>query len=62
MGTTTVSHNSWEEGMLIVDLVDQKNNQLVWRGVATAVLSDKTDTQEYLDKVVAALLSEYPGK
>jgi hypothetical protein len=62
MGTTTVSHNSWEEGMLIVDLVDQENNKLVWRGVATAVLSDNSGTQEYLDKVVVALLSEYPGK
>jgi Domain of unknown function (DUF4136) len=62
MGTTTVSHNSWEEGMLIIDLVDQKENKLVWRSVATAVLSDNSGTQEYLDKVVTKMLAEYPGK
>ncbi|TDI76308.1 MAG: DUF4136 domain-containing protein [Bacteroidetes bacterium] len=62
MGTTTVSHNSWEEGMLIIDFIDQENNRLVWRGVAKAVLSDNAGTQEFIDKVVAAMLKEYPGK
>ena len=60
-GSSTVSHQSWEEGMLIIDLIDSEENQLVWRGVATAVLSENSGTQEYLDKVVGRMISQYPG-
>jgi len=62
MGTTVVSHNTYDEGMLIIDLIDTKENQLVFRSVATAVLGSQSGTQEFIDKVVAKMIGKYPGQ
>ena len=61
MGTTTVSHSTYEEGMLIIDLVDTAANELVFRSVATAVLGNDAGTQEFIDKVVTRMLNDYPS-
>lgn len=62
MGTTVVSTNTFDEGMLIIDLIDTKENQLVFRSIATAVVGNQSHTQEYIDKVVAKMIKDYPGK
>jgi hypothetical protein len=54
---------SYEEGTLIVDLIDYKTKQLVWRGVATKAL-ETNPTPEQMDRnmaaVIDALFSKYP--
>lgn len=50
-----------KDGSLIVDLVDASNNEMVWRGVATAVLSDKTKNNERkLNKAIRKMFKKYP--
>jgi len=50
-----------KDGSLIVDLVDASNNEMVWRGVATAVLSDKTKNNERkLNKAIRKMFKAYP--
>jgi len=46
---------------LVVDLVDASNNEIVWRGVATAVLSDKPKNNERkLNKAIRKMFKKYP--
>jgi Domain of unknown function (DUF4136) len=57
--TTVVVH----KGQLVVDIIDARQKQLIWRGIATQKLSDKRD--ELLDQVnttVEKLFKQYPVK
>jgi len=61
-----IGSGSWvseveKDGSLIVDLVDASNNEMVWRGLATAVLSDKTKNNERkLNKAIRKMFKKYP--
>ena len=46
-------------GTLLLDLVDASSQQLVWRGMATAVVGH-TMSQEKMDKTVGKMLSSFP--
>jgi Domain of unknown function (DUF4136) len=52
----------YREGTLILDLMDPKSNNLVWRGWATDVMEmDEIDLSEVkINNAVAKILSEYP--
>ncbi len=55
----------YEEGSLILDVVDAKAKQLVWRGTAEAELSDNpsaSDTRQRIDEAVGQVLSRFPPK
>jgi len=57
--TTTVDH--YEVGTLVVDLYDAKNKQLLYRGSASATLSDKPDKNtKTLDKGVEKMFDHFP--
>lgn len=47
-------------GTLMLDLVDASSQQLVWRGMATAVVGHSM-SQEKMDKTVGKMLSSFPG-
>jgi hypothetical protein len=50
------------EGTIVLDMVDAKTNQLVWRSVSTATGSDLIDVQseKKVDKMVASALKHFP--
>jgi hypothetical protein len=52
----------YREGTLIIDLMDAKNNNLIWRGWGTAVLNDSTIdlTEEEINDAVYKILKEFP--
>jgi hypothetical protein len=53
----------YEEGVLIIDIVDARSNQLVWRGTARADLKrDATDEEREarVSKAVRKLLDDFP--
>lgn len=55
----------YREGSFIIDLVDPKSRQLLWRGVAERRLPksgtpEKRD--EYVNDIVAAILAKFPPK
>lgn len=53
--------NQYKEGTLVIDIVDRTADELVWRGSATGVLSDKPGQDESkVREVVAALLKDFP--
>lgn len=64
-GGSSVDVTSYDEGTLIVDLIDYKSMQLVWRGSATKAL-ESNPTPEQMDKnihdVIQKIFSVYPPK
>ena len=53
----------YNEGTLIVDLIDAKSDQLVWRGTATKVIDETASAQEReanLNEVISKLFAQYP--
>ena len=57
-GTTDVSY--YEVGALVVDIVDLKTKELVWRGMATKTIGDKPLTPEQWDGIAARVLANFP--
>ena len=57
---------NYQEGTLIVDLVDATSKQLSWRGTAQGVLSDSNPSpeqmQEKINNVVGRMFEKYPPK
>ena len=63
MGTSTTYVNEWDEGTLLVDIIEGRKKELVWRGSAQAELkkrSDPRESQDYLNDVVARMLDGFP--
>lgn len=53
----------YEEGRLIVELIDIKTQTVVWQGVAIdefRVLDTQEEKKEYIDRVIGKLLKDYP--
>jgi hypothetical protein len=65
MGTSTTTVRQWDEGTLLIDIVDAKTNALVWRGSAQAELSEnKSPEQEQakLDSAAQRILQNFPPR
>jgi len=63
VGTSTTYVNEWDEGTLLIDVIDAKKNELIWRGSAQAELrkhQDPSEGQEVLNDVVARILRDFP--
>lgn len=62
-GGRDVSVYNYEEGTLIIDLIDAKTHQLVWRGTATDVLEENPSPERIekkINSVVEQMLAKYP--
>jgi len=53
----------YTQGSLIIDFVDNKKDELIWRGIGTAVLEDRgtpDERKQFINKAVAKILNQYP--
>lgn len=51
------------EGSLFIDMIDRKNNQLVWQGLGTGILSLEMEKKEgRINEIVTKILQKYPPK
>lgn len=57
---TTVER--YKEGTILVDLVDAKSKELVWRGIAQDALRKGESRADYIDECIRQLFKEYPPK
>jgi hypothetical protein len=63
MGGGGISTINYQQGTLILDFVDPKTQNLIWRGVGKEVLSGGTSPekrQERINDAVQAILKKYP--
>ncbi len=62
-GIATTTEENDREGMLTVDLFDQQNKHLIWRGMATNSLSGNPEKNaKNLDKQVEDMFKNFPPK
>jgi len=62
-GPAGVRVDRWDEGTVLIDVVDAARGELVWRGSGSAKLRDEKDAarrQEILTAAVAAILRDFP--
>ncbi len=55
--------NEWDEGTLLIDIVDPTENLLIWRGVAQGTIDEAPTPQEaqaQLDRAAAMILRDFP--
>ena len=62
-GESTTNEVDYKQGTLVIDMYDAKTKQLIWRGRAQDMLSDKPEKNEKkLDKGVAKMFKNFPPK
>jgi len=59
-GMSTTQPYVYEEGTMIIDLVDSARGQLVWRGTLTKALGGSRPTDEEVAKAVRKVLVDFP--
>ena len=55
--------NTWNEGTLVIDIVDVGANQLVWRGMGSDTVGGERSPEEAqrgLDQATAKILADFP--
>jgi len=52
--------NSFPEGTLVIDIIDRRNRQLVWRGVGEGAFTSTNPSDEKVAKRVARILQTFP--
>jgi len=57
-GSTWV--NSFPEGTLVIDIIDRRNRQLVWRGVGEGAFTSTNPSNEKVAKRVSKILRTFP--
>ena len=53
----------YKEGTLVIDITDQKSDELAWRGMAQGILKNYDtgkEMQQDIDSAVAKILAEFP--
>jgi len=60
-GESTTTSETYTVGTLVVDLFDAKTKMLVWRGVSSGILSDKSDKNiKNLNRGVEKMFQHFP--
>jgi hypothetical protein len=63
MGTRSVNTSELDVGILVVDIFDADSKELVWRGQASAtVTNDKEKRDKRIGKAVAKMFKKFPPK
>lgn len=52
--------DSYQEGSLIIDIVDAETKQLVWRGWTRDLLHPRSYTEEAVGRAIEAILERFP--
>jgi len=63
--TTTINYDTYVDGTLFVDMIDAKNNQLVWQGRGTKTVDPDASQKKREDNInyaVKQIFTKYPPK
>jgi hypothetical protein len=55
-----VKEIDYNEGTLVIDVIDRKKNQLIWRGWSVGSVSDQQDLEKELPKDIRKIFKKYP--
>jgi len=57
---TNVRAHTYTEGMLVIDIVDPRTNELIWHGWATDTIRESAAPGSKVAEAVSAILSKFP--
>ena len=57
---TGIEQIPYKEGTIVIDLIDRRNNEIIWRGRANDVVN-RDNLEQELRSYVDAIFEEYPG-
>ena len=58
--SATVDASSYDEGTLMIELIDARSKSLVWRGTGEGALAPGGGSQEDVAKTVSTIMENYP--
>ena len=64
-GYSQTDVHQYDETTLVIDILDAKSKEMVWRGTATGIVkkySDQEKMQEAINRVVEKMLTDFPPK
>jgi len=64
MISTTSSYN-YDDGTLVIDVINPKTKKIVWRGVGQAEVQQQdtpSEKQKYLNEIVTKIMEKFPAK
>lgn len=64
-GMATTTEQTWDQGTLVLDIVDAKKKELVWRGSASGTLDASASADEKsanVQEAVTKILADFPPK
>ncbi|MFB9863273.1 DUF4136 domain-containing protein [Rufibacter immobilis] len=50
----------YQEGTLLLDVVDAKSNELIWRGTSATAATERSLTDEKVQAIVSSILAKFP--
>ena len=62
-GTTNIDVSQYDEGTLVIDVIDMTKKELVWRGTGTGALTPNATVEERtanINNAVAQILAQFP--
>ncbi len=62
-GTTNIDVSQYDEGTLVIDVIDMAKKELVWRGTGTGALNPSATVEERtanINNAVAQILAQFP--
>lgn len=62
VGKTYSKEINYTEGSMIINLVDRRTNQLVWKGSMTDVVKETSSSQESISTAISKILESFPPK
>ncbi|MGJ8651976.1 MAG: DUF4136 domain-containing protein [Opitutaceae bacterium] len=59
-GYSHIEIDQYEQGTFLVDIIDEKSKQLVWRGAYTKRLGWSAPNEAEVQKIISEILAEFP--
>ncbi len=59
-GKRRLPERSYKSGTLVIDIIDARSRQLIWRGSRAGVISSPQSTRKHVDKAVEKILRDFP--
>jgi len=62
-GTTDLGQHNFEQGTIIIDIIDSSSNELIWRSNASAEIDPYANTNtrvQRIDRAINKMLSSFP--
>jgi hypothetical protein len=58
--TTPQTTSEYTEGTLVLDIIDRRSDELIWRGSVSGNVEDTSNLKKQIEKGIKAIMKKYP--